>query len=430
MGQRGMSIMERYRKIRPAPEPVSAPWATPAEFANGRDGTEEASQIGTSSASSSAAEPPRRPPAYARAPVPMEARVRTWEPPVQPSNPRSLTVGMFGPPNAGKSSLMNAIVDSPISAVSPKVNTTRDSVRGIKTIGAVQLVFLDSPGIIPSHERKQNKELVSKAWMGYQECDVCLLVLDSVKRPIKQIFDVVRMICPREDLGQEELRRRLEIDEHMDEQGLGHMPSEWLPSSMLGNRGSGDEQRRPPVTLVLNKIDKVSEYRWLKSRESEFLAHGHFDQIFYVSARKRQGIMKLIEHLKRRAEPKPWMYPMDARTTLSHVEQIKHIVTTHIFKWFNKDVPYKIEQHTVGWTPRLDGSLLVEHELIVKDSIVARMVLGVRNTIIARLRDQVSYKLSKLWGMQVEVRIWVRPLKQRLSTADRGVAPPGAYTGP
>merc|ERR1711884_824036 len=144
----------------------------------------------------------------------------------------------------------------------------------------------------------------------------------------------------------------------------------------------------------------------------------------YVSAKKGQGMQSLLRHLKARAQPRPWTYPADMQTTLSHVEQVKEMINTHVFNWFNRDVPYKIEQQTVGWTPRLDGSLLIEHELIVKDSVVARMVLGVRNTIVARLSDQVGYKLSKLWGTPVEMKIWVRPLVQRLSLRDRGIFEP------
>ena len=83
-----------------------------------------------------------------------------------------------------------------------EVNTTRESIRGVKTIGNTQLVFLDVPGIIPSHQRQSNRELVSKAWTGYQESDVCLLIIDVVKRPTAEIFEIVRQICPKEDIGQ------------------------------------------------------------------------------------------------------------------------------------------------------------------------------------------------------------------------------------
>ncbi|CAE7286018.1 ERAL1 [Symbiodinium pilosum] len=158
--------------------------------------------------------------------------------------------------------------------------------------------------------------------------------------------------------------------------------------------------------------------RWVMSRDREFRTHGHFDGIFYTSALKSNGIVKLLEHLKTRAKPRPWLYPADMITTMSHTEQLRQVVNTYIFKRFNSDVPYKIEQQTVGWTPRLDGSLVIEHEVIVKDSVVARMILGVRNSVLQDLKQQVSDTLQQLWGIPVEARIWVRPLKQRLSKND------------
>lgn len=313
---------------------------------------------------------------------------------------------------------MNAILGCPISAVSPKVNTTRDGLRGIKTMGLVQLVFLDVPGIVPSHQRKINRDLVSVAWRGYQECDVCLLVIDCVKRPDQEIFNVVRKICPKEAIGKSELRERLRA---AAEEGGGEVPEEWFPRPAPGTCSEmfEEDSTRPPVVLVLNKIDKASEFRWVLSRAQEFRAHGHFAGIFFVSAKKGQGLRQLMDHLRKAAVPRSWTYPAEMVTTLSHIEQIKHMINTHLFKWFNSDVPYKIQQQTVGWTPRLDGSVLVEHELIVQDSVVARMILGVRNMIVTRLQDKVSYKLNKLWGTPIELKIWVRPLKQRLSLQDR-----------
>eukprot|EP00928_Gymnodinium_smaydae_P061170 TRINITY_DN45322_c1_g1_i1.p1 TRINITY_DN45322_c1_g1~~TRINITY_DN45322_c1_g1_i1.p1 ORF type:complete len:465 (-),score=85.65 TRINITY_DN45322_c1_g1_i1:20-1414(-) len=429
-GVRGMSIMERYRRLRPAPESKPKYWDTPPEFRDARDGTEGLDDDGrpilsrAPAGASRAVDPPevaspsgapRRPPTYARAPVPTEALVATWETPVQPVAPRSLNVGLAGPPNSGKSSLLNALLGCPLSAVSPKVNTTRDDVRGIKTSGSTQLVFLDVPGIIPSHDRKANRELVAKAWRGYQECQVCLLVIDVLKRPTQELFDMVRRLCPRESIGARELRN---MERAAGEAGMPP-PALWLPRSVprsgVADAGAAE---RPPVVLVLNKIDACEEFRWVQSREREFCAHGFFERIFYMSAKRGQGLEKLNEYLEAQARPGEWKYPADLKTTLPYVDQLKHQINTHLFKWFNSDLPYKIEHQTIGWTPRLDGTLLVEHELIVKDSVVARMILGVRNTILVRLKDQVSYKLRKMWGVPVEVMIWVRPLKQRLSKKD------------
>ncbi|CAJ1452222.1 unnamed protein product, partial [Effrenium voratum] len=83
-----------------------------------------------------------------------------------------------------------------------------------------------------------------------------------------------------------------------------------------------------------------------------------------------------------------WMYPGEMLTTMSHTDQVKQVVNAYMFKRFNVDLPYKFEQQTVGWTPRLDGSLLIEHEVMVKDSVVARMILGVRNNILRHMKKK------------------------------------------
>ncbi|SOV83132.1 GTPase Era, putative [Plasmodium sp. gorilla clade G3] len=130
--------------------------------------------------------------------IPKCAYMNTWEIPEQPENAQFLKIALIGAPNAGKSSLLNSILNKTISAVSPKINTTKYDIKGIYTKDNVQLIFIDSPGIIPSHKKKKFcKELVTYAWKGYEEADLVLFIADAVKRPTHDILNIVRMLAPK-----------------------------------------------------------------------------------------------------------------------------------------------------------------------------------------------------------------------------------------
>ncbi|GAW82878.1 GTPase Era [Plasmodium gonderi] len=138
------------------------------------------------------------PPNITRGVIPKSAYMNTWVIPDQPKNPKFLKIALIGAPNAGKSSLLNSILNKTISAVSPKINTTKQDIKGIYTKDNVQLIFIDSPGIIPSHKKKKFcKELVSYAWKGYEEADLVLFIVDTVKRPTHDVLNIVRMLAPK-----------------------------------------------------------------------------------------------------------------------------------------------------------------------------------------------------------------------------------------
>ncbi|CRG95861.1 GTPase, putative [Plasmodium gallinaceum] len=138
------------------------------------------------------------PPNITRGVIPKSAYMNIWKIPEQPENPKFLKIALIGPPNAGKSSLLNSILNKTISAVSPKINTTRQDIKGIYTKDNVQLIFIDAPGVIPSHKKKKFcKELVSYAWKGYEEADLVLFIVDTVKRPTNDIISIVRMLAPK-----------------------------------------------------------------------------------------------------------------------------------------------------------------------------------------------------------------------------------------
>ncbi|EPT31003.1 GTPase [Toxoplasma gondii ME49] len=426
---RSFSIMSRYRKIRPvgaesvdvaaASDDVEAPNADDSSFGN----AEQKPFQTASGRDRHRLNPIHGPGSITRGAVPLEAQFSSWEPPPQPESgcAKSLRIALIGPPNAGKSSLLNALLGQKLSAVSPKVNTTRSEIRGIITQDDTQLVFLDVPGIVESHRNKKFcRELVSTAWRGFEDADVALLVIDAVKRPTQEVFNIVTTIAPKPSLIRRAFDSTLATTpspitqtEVGDAVGLpAHRQGKDLDEVDDGKQIDVNA-RGIPVFLCINKVDLASHPKWVYARAKEFQAHGHFEKIFHLSAKNSRGLQPLLDHLVSRAKRSVWAYPPEMKTTLPKVQQVAELIKTYLFCWFNKDVPYRIEQQTIGWTPRFDGSLIIEQELLVKDDKVAKMVCGVRNRLLFQLRRNVSHNLEYNWGQKVILYIHVKALRQR-----------------
>ena len=382
-----LSIMERYRRIRPISlDTEAAPLPHPYQ----RSSPIESKFFNPSSL------PTFTPTSYIRSPVPVSVKV--FHPPtapiIQPTYPRRLRVALIGSPNAGKTSLLNRILDRQVGAVSSKINTTRESIVGVLTSGDCQIEFVDCPGIIPRDGSEDSKHLAAEAWTALNDSDYVLFLADTVKKPTPEFLSVIRKVCPKPTL----------VDELAD---------------FVGGK---DELAQPKkgVALLLNKSDLVEDRKWLKVRNMQLSVHGAFETCFFVSAKEGHNVNKIVDFLKQKCEPGDWRYAADTVTTLSMTDQLEQLIRGCLFTWFNKDVPYRISQQTVGWTERLDGTLVIEHELIVKDSVVARMILGTKNRLLQRLRENVIFKLKKMWNMEnIVLLIHLKALEQRESKKDK-----------
>ncbi|SBT72083.1 GTPase Era, putative [Plasmodium malariae] len=201
------------------------------------------------------------PPNITRGVIPKSAYINTWKIPEQPENPKFLKIALIGAPNAGKSSLLNSILNKTISAVSPKINTTKQDIKGVYTKDNVQLIFIDAPGIIPSHKKKNFcKELVSYAWKGYEEADLVLFIADTVKRPTYDILNIVRMLAPKNvvpycsDSESESENCNESGSENCNESGSGN-----CNESGSGNQGYCGAERNPPSSALNSDNDKYKE---------------------------------------------------------------------------------------------------------------------------------------------------------------------------
>ncbi|GFE53477.1 small GTP-binding domain containing protein [Babesia ovis] len=349
-----------------------------------------------------------------RQPVPLSATTVTWNSPNQPENSTVIRVALVGLPNAGKSSLMNMLLNTPIAAVSPKVNTTREDIKGILCADNCQMIFTDCPGILESHRRRKFcAPLVDTAWRAYREADVCLFVLDTVKRPRADLFKVIRNLagtdpsnldpygpnnCVSMELHSSHYDKtcleRDDIDhDHMD---LDHEQCDVMSDSKI------------PVALVLNKIDLVQHKKWVKARTREMKNHGTFADIFYTSAKHGIGSENIISFLKRMSKPGHWIYPGDMVTAMPKVQVVEQAVRTYLYCWFNKELPYQVGQRVIGWTKVENGSLIIEMELYVRNDNAAKIICGIQGRIVKQMQKNVSYRLSKMWSEPVFLYIHVK----------------------
>ncbi|HEX3753619.1 MAG TPA: GTPase Era, partial [Rhizomicrobium sp.] len=174
---------------------------------------------------------------------------------------------IIGAPNAGKSTLVNALVGTKVAIVSPKVQTTRMPVRGIAMRGEAQIVFVDTPGIFRPR-RRLDRAMVAAAWTGAQEADAILLVVDAREADEKS-------------LAMRDTRAILD--------GLKNVP----------------DKRK---ALVLNKIDGMKRTDLLPLVES---LRAGFEDVFLVSALKDQGVEDVAAWVAARMPEGPWLYPAD-----------------------------------------------------------------------------------------------------------------------
>jgi len=113
----------------------------------------------------------------------------------QPPDPHSLSITIMGAPNAGKSTLVNYLVGKKVAAVSPKSQTTRRSVMGVVIEDNVQLVFYDTPGVVPVDTKKTTvKEIVTTAWTATTHCDLVCFIVDAARRLDDNVIHIMHQL--------------------------------------------------------------------------------------------------------------------------------------------------------------------------------------------------------------------------------------------
>lgn len=299
------------------------------------------------------------------------------------ANTKAGFVAILGAPNAGKSTLMNAIVGEKLAIVCHKIQTTRMNVRGIYTKDDKQFVFTDTPGI-HDPRRMFDAAMVEAAWKALEDSDVGLLLIDA-KRGFSD--------------------NNIEIIEEI-------------------------KKSSKPIHLVINKIDeiKIDQLQALLKQAEEFKL---FKEIFPISALNKAGVFEMMDVIGEDLPKSPFLYDEDEMTDASARILAAEITREKIFYQIHEEIPYEIAVETVKFEER-EEDIIIEQNVLVEREGLRRIVLGAGGEKIKRIGSMARKDISKLMGVNVHLFLKVKVKEWSTDTRlmeEMGLDKPKDYEG-
>jgi GTPase len=285
-------------------------------------------------------------------------------------------VAIIGAPNAGKSTLINALVGEKVSIVTRKAQTTRSTVRGVMTKGETQIVFVDTPGLFPP-KRRLDRAMVASAWGAAADADVLALMIDA-----------------RKEAGQANLTEETQ--------------------AILGGLG----ERGKPKLAVLNKIDLVERSKLLEVAASLNAAMA-FDDTFMISAATGDGLGRLTERLTELIPPGPWLYPEDQIAEAPIRSLAAEITREKLIERLHDELPYQATVETESWKDLPDGTARIEQTIFVAREGHRKIVLGEGGRTIKAIGTAARKDIMEAHGATVHLFLHVKVREKWLDDPER-----------
>jgi GTP-binding protein Era len=269
-------------------------------------------------------------------------------------------IALIGAPNAGKSTLINQLVQSKVSIVSHKVQTTRMPVRGIAMQGQSQLIFIDTPGIF-APKRRLDRAMVTSAWSGAHDADLTGLLIDA-----------------RKGLDQEA------------EAILKKLP-----------------ELRGKVFLVLNKVDLVDKPALL-ALATALNERATFAATFMISALTGDGVADLRNWLAREVPPGPWHYPEDQISDAPLRQLASEITREKLYHRLHQELPYQATVETESWKQMKDGSVRIEQTIYVERESQKKIVIGKGGQTLKMIGAEARKEIAEIAETPVHLFLFVK----------------------
>jgi GTP-binding protein Era len=269
-------------------------------------------------------------------------------------------VAIVGAPNAGKSTLVNALVGQKVAIVSAKAQTTRTRMMGVAIEGESQIILVDTPGIF-APRRRLDRAMVAAAWGGAQDADLIALVIDAkagLKERIEPILDTLT-------------------------------------------------ERREPKIAILNKVDVTPKESLL---ELATLLNDRLkpEAIFMVSATTGDGVADLKRALAERMPEGPWHFPEDQVSDATDRMLAAEVTREQLYLQLHAELPYASAVETEKYEERRDGSVAIHQQILVGRDTQKAIVLGKRGARLKEIGSRARAELSQLLGRKVHLFLHVK----------------------
>ena len=268
-------------------------------------------------------------------------------------------IAIIGPTNAGKSTLLNQIMERKVSIVSHKVQTTRTRLRAIKMVGNKQLVFVDTPGVFkPS--RRLDRAMVGAAMAALDDADAVLLVVDAQKGITQTVRDLIEKIKAHKNLF-----------------------------------------------VALNKVDAIAKENLLPM-VAELSNMAEFREIFMISALKNDGVKQMLESLSAVMPESPYLFETRDAVDVPDMLYLAELTREKVYKYIHQELPYHINVVTEKVDTDDEGVLEIYQKIVVANAAHKKIVVGRGGEQLKKIGTAARHDIQDQWGVNARLHLFVR----------------------
>lgn len=269
-------------------------------------------------------------------------------------------IAIVGAPNAGKSTLVNALVGQKVAIVSPKAQTTRVRLMGIAMEGDAQMMLVDTPGIFEPR-RRLDRAMVQAAWGGASEADLIAFVVDGKGGLGPKVEPIARAL----------------------------------------------KDRPEPKILIVNKVDIADKAKLLVHAE-RLNQWATFDETWFVSAATGNGLPELKAALAKSMPEGPWHFPEDQVSDATDRMNAAEITREQLYLQLHAELPYASAVETEKYSEREDGSVEIHQQILVERASQRAIILGKGGARLKEIGSKARAEIGQSLGRRVHLYLHVK----------------------